>query len=222
MSEQFLGGDGVSLRPRCSQGSHQQKLLKRGFDIFASVLGLGTLALPMLAVALWIKIDSPGPVFFRQVRVGRKGEHFRIHKFRTMQVDAERYGQLTIGLDARVTAVGRLLRKTKLDELPQLLDVLLGDMSLVGPRPEVPKYIVYYPDEVRKIVWSVRPGITDWASIRMLDENEILGRAENPERVYIEQVLPEKWAYYVQYVETQSLLNDLRILVVTLIRLLRR
>ncbi|UJB34192.1 sugar transferase [Chromobacterium sp. Beijing] len=197
-------------------------MLKHGFDIVAAGLGLAALALPLLAVALWVKLDSPGPVFFRQVRVGRNGTLFRIHKFRTMQVDTERHGQLTVGADARVTGAGRLLRKTKLDELPQLIDVLFGDMSLVGPRPEVPKYVAHYPDEVRDIVLSVRPGITDWASIKMIDENEILGRAEDPERAYIEQVLPEKLAYYVRYAESHSLAEDIRIIVATLMKIVSR
>ncbi|MCP1292070.1 sugar transferase [Chromobacterium sp. S0633] len=197
-------------------------MLKRGFDIVAAGLGLAALALPLLAVALWVKLDSPGPVFFRQVRVGRSGTLFRIHKFRTMQVDTERHGLLTVGADARVTGAGRLLRKTKLDELPQLIDVLFGDMSLVGPRPEVPKYVAHYPDEVRDIVLSVRPGITDWASIKMIDENEILGRAEDPERAYIEQVLPEKLAYYVRYAESHSLAEDIRIIVATLMKIVSR
>ncbi|OHX16943.1 sugar transferase [Chromobacterium amazonense] len=197
-------------------------MIKRLFDIAASGLGLALLALPLLAVALWVKLDSPGPVFFRQVRVGRGGMLFRIHKFRTMQVDTERHGQLTVGADSRVTGAGRILRKTKLDELPQLIDVLFGDMSLVGPRPEVPKYVAHYPEDVKGIVLSVRPGITDWASIRMIDENEILGRADDPERAYIEQVLPEKLGYYVRYAETHSLFEDVRIIVATLMKIVTR
>ncbi|POZ61387.1 sugar transferase [Chromobacterium alticapitis] len=197
-------------------------MAKRLFDIAASGLGLAVLALPLLAVALWVKLDSPGPVFFRQVRVGRGGALFRIHKFRTMQVDTERQGQLTVGADSRITGAGRLLRKTKLDELPQLLDVLFGDMSLVGPRPEVPKYVAHYPAEAKDIVLSVRPGITDWASIRMIDENEILGRAADPERAYIDEVLPEKLGYYVRYAETHSLCEDIRIIVATLMKIVSR
>ncbi|WP_275899853.1 sugar transferase [Chromobacterium alkanivorans] len=222
MSEQLEKKGGELLPPCCRPRRHGSRLLKRGFDIVASGLGLAALALPLLAVALWVKLDSPGPVFFRQVRVGRGGTLFRIHKFRTMQVDTERHGQLTVGADSRVTGAGRLLRKTKLDELPQLIDVLFGDMSLVGPRPEVPKYVAHYPDEVRDIVLSVRPGITDWASIKMIDENEILGRAEDPERAYIEQVLPEKLAYYVRYAESHSLFEDVRIIVATLMKIVSR
>jgi len=197
-------------------------LLKRLFDVVAAGVGLLLLALPLLLVALWIKLDSPGPVFFRQVRVGRGGMLFRIHKFRTMQVNTEAQGQLTVGADRRVTGAGRFLRKSKLDELPQLLDVLFGDMSLVGPRPEVPKYVDHYPAEVKDIVLSVRPGITDWASIRMIDENEILGRAADPERAYIEQILPEKLGYYVRYAQTHSLPEDIRIIFATLLKIVRR
>ncbi|OHX18202.1 sugar transferase [Chromobacterium sphagni] len=197
-------------------------MAKRLFDLAASACGLLALALPLLLVALWVKLDSPGPVFFRQVRVGRNGTLFRIHKFRTMQVNTEQLGQLTVGADSRVTGAGRILRKTKLDELPQLLDVLFGDMSLVGPRPEVPKYVAHYPDEVRDIVLSVRPGITDWASIKMIDENEILGRAADPERAYIDEILPQKLAYCVRYAETHSLTGDIRIIVATLMKIVTR
>lgn len=197
-------------------------LAKRLFDVLAASAGLLLLALPLLLVALWIKLDSPGPVFFRQLRVGRGGVLFRIHKFRTMQVDTEAQGQLTVGADRRVTGAGRFLRKSKLDELPQLLDVLCGDMSLVGPRPEVPKYVAHYPAELRDIVLSVRPGITDWASIRMIDENEILGRAADPERAYIEQILPEKLAYYVRYAQSHSLPEDVHIICATLLKIVRR
>lgn len=201
---------------------HGSPLVKRLFDLAAALAGLALLWPLLLAIALWVKLDSPGPVFFRQVRVGRGGQLFRIHKFRTMQVHAEREGQLTVGADARVTGAGHILRKTKLDELPQLLDVLYGDMSLVGPRPEVPRYVAHYPAAVRDIVLSVRPGITDWASIRMIDENEILGRAADPERAYIEQVLPEKLGYYLRYAQGYSLAEDLRIIAATLLKIITR
>ena len=216
-------GEGPALLPPCCRPPGAgSALLKRLFDLIASSIGLLLLAGPLLLVALWIKLDSPGPVFFRQVRVGRGGMLFRIHKFRTMQVNTEVQGQLTVGADSRVTGAGRFLRKSKLDELPQLLDVLFGDMSLVGPRPEVPKYVAHYPDEVKDIVLSVRPGITDWASIRMIDENEILGRAADPERAYIEQILPEKLGYYVRYAQTHSLLEDIRIIFATLLKIVLR
>jgi len=197
-------------------------LAKRSFDLIAAGAGLLLLSPILLSFALWVALDSAGPVFFRQIRVGRHGRIFRIHKFRTMHTDAERQGQLTVGADARVTRAGRFLRKTKLDELPQLIDVLRGDMSLVGPRPEVPRYVEHYPLDIRAKVLSLRPGITDWASIRMIDENEILGRADDPERAYIEQVLPEKLAYYVRYADTHTLPGDLRIIIATLLKIVSR
>ncbi|RQW26447.1 sugar transferase [Rhodobacteraceae bacterium CH30] len=214
--------DSRPVLPCCAPAGHGSRALKRVFDIVASSLGLLLLAPLLIVVALWVKADSPGPVFFRQLRVGRGGVLFRIHKFRTMQVGAEGRGQLTVGADARVTGAGRLLRKTKLDELPQLIDVLLGDMSVVGPRPEVPKYVAHYPDEVKALVLSVRPGITDWASIRMIDENEILGGADDPERAYIEEILPQKLDYCVRYAQSHSLLEDLQIIMATLLKIITR
>jgi len=195
---------------------------KRLFDLVVGGSGLLLLSPLLLAIALWVRLDSAGPVFFRQVRVGRGGVEFRIHKFRTMCVDAEARGQLTVGADARVTRAGRVLRKTKLDELPQLLDVVRGAMSLVGPRPEVPRYVAQYPAEVRARVLSVRPGITDWASIRMIDENEILAGAADPERAYLEQVLPEKLDYYQRYAATHTLCEDVRILLATIVKIVTR
>lgn len=195
---------------------------KRIFDWLASSLGLVLLAPMLLVLAGWIKLDSPGPVFFRQERVGRGGKLFRIHKFRTMVTDAERRGlQITVGADARVTSVGQWLRKYKLDELPQLLDVWLGHMSLVGPRPEVPRYVACYPAKVRDVVLSVRPGITDRASIEFKDENLILGRAADPDKAYVEEVLPIKLKYYVEYIETNSLLGDVKLIIRTFAALIR-
>jgi lipopolysaccharide/colanic/teichoic acid biosynthesis glycosyltransferase len=197
-------------------------MAKRFFDWLASTFGLLLLAPVLIMLAVWIKLDSTGPVFFRQERVGRKGKLFRIHKFRTMVPDAERRGlQITVGVDARVTRVGKWLRKYKLDELPQLLDVWLGRMSLVGPRPEVPRYVAFYPAEVRDVVLSLRPGITDWASIEFKDENEILGRAADPHRAYVEEVLPIKLKYYVQYASSRSFLSDITIIIRTFMVLIR-
>jgi lipopolysaccharide/colanic/teichoic acid biosynthesis glycosyltransferase len=197
-------------------------MTKRWFDWLASGLGLVFLAPLLLVLAVWIKLDSPGPVFFRQERVGRGGKLFRIHKLRTMVTDAERCGlQITVGADARVTRVGQWLRKYKLDELPQLLDVWLGHMSLVGPRPEVPRYLVYYPAKVRDLVLSVRPGITDRASIEFKDENLILGRASDPDKAYVEEVLPIKLKYYVEYIENNSLLGDVNLIIRTFAALIR-
>jgi lipopolysaccharide/colanic/teichoic acid biosynthesis glycosyltransferase len=190
---------------------------KRLFDLFCSGLGLFFLSPLFLIIAVLITLDSKGPVFFRQERVGLNGRVFRIHKFRTMSVDAERKGlQVTVGTDHRITRVGAVLRKYKLDELAQLIDVFAGDMGLVGPRPEVPKYIAFYPAKVRAEVLSVRPGITDWASIKFKDENDILGRALDPEKAYVEEVLPIKQHYYVEYVRGRSFFGDLRIIFVTL------
>lgn len=195
---------------------------KRSFDWIASTLGLLLLAPMLLVLGVWIKLDSPGPVFFRQERVGRGGKLFRIHKFRTMVTDAERLGlQITVGADARVTRVGQWLRKYKLDELPQLLDVWMGSMSLVGPRPEVPRYVACYPIDVRDVVLSVRPGITDRASIEFKDENEILGRAADPHVAYVQEVLPIKLRYYQDYVANRSFWTDITILFSTLKALVR-
>ena len=196
-------------------------MAKRLFDLIGAAAGLVLLAPLLLGIALWIKLDSRGPVFFRQQRVGRLGVPFRIHKFRTMIDDTRAHSpapglQLTVGADPRITRAGRLLRAAKLDELPQLLDVLAGTMSLVGPRPEVPRYVALYPAELRDKVLSVRPGITDPASIAYRDENALLAQAADPERVYIEQVMPAKLRCAAMYVERMSLRNDLRLIGATL------
>ena len=198
-------------------------MLKRLFDVLGATVGL-VLLLPLLVgIALWIKFDSRGPVFFRQQRVGRFGAPFHIHKFRSMREDAPLAGpQITIGADPRITRAGHFLRRTKLDELPQLLDVLAGTMSLVGPRPEVPRYVALYPPAVRDKVLSVRPGITDPASIEYRDESTLLARAADPERVYIEQVMPAKLRYAAEYVDRMSLLNDVRLIGATLKALFAR
>jgi lipopolysaccharide/colanic/teichoic acid biosynthesis glycosyltransferase len=185
-------------------------MAKRAFDLVFSALVLLVLAPMLLAIALWVKFDTSGPVFFRQIRVGQHGREFRIFKFRTMRVDAERTGpQITAGADARITRSGAFLRKFKLDELPQFVNVLFGDMSVVGPRPEVPRYVALYPAELRELVLSVRPGITDRASIEFRDENELLGTSTNPEATYVAQVMPIKLGYYADYVTNQSFAGDL-------------
>ena len=192
-------------------------MLKRLFDLICAGAGLVLLSPLLLGIALWIKLDSPGPVFFRQLRVGRFGVPFRIHKFRSMTEGAPLAGpELTVGADPRITRAGHVLRRAKLDELPQLIDVLLGTMSLVGPRPEVPRYVAMYPAELREKVLSVRPGITDLASIEYRDESTLLARAADPERVYVEQVMPAKLRYAAQYVDRMSLLNDVRLIGATL------
>nr|WP_295903189.1 sugar transferase [uncultured Bdellovibrio sp.] len=190
---------------------------KRQFDFILALIGLLVLSPLFLVVAAWIKFDSKGPVFFRQVRVGLKGKTFRIHKFRTMSTDAEKIGpQLTIGKDSRVTLSGQFLRRYKLDELPQLLDVLQGKMSFVGPRPEVPRYVEKYPEALKDKALSVRPGITDWASLEFKDENEILGQSEDPERDYVEKIIPIKLKYHLQYIENASMSQDLELIFRTL------
>lgn len=189
---------------------------KRLFDIAAALAGLLLLAPLFVLVALRIKLDSPGPVFFRQQRVGHHGKLFSIYKFRTMTVVTAETAQLTVGRDSRITRAGQFLRHYKLDELPQLINVLQGAMSLVGPRPEVPRYVACYPPEVRVIVLSVAPGITDWASILYREESAILGRAADPERAYLETILPAKLEYYVRYVRERNFWSDLRIIFSTL------
>lgn len=192
-------------------------MAKRLFDIVCAGIGLLLLSPLLLAVAVWVKLDSPGPVMFRQERVGRFGATFRIHKFRTMRVDATRLGpQITIGDDARITRSGRWLRASKVDELPQLWDVLRGAMSLVGPRPEVPRYVALYPAELRELVLSVRPGITDPASLSFRNESELLARAEDPEREYVEVVMPMKLRLAADYVRNASLGGDIRLILATL------
>ena len=192
-------------------------MAKRLFDIVCAGIGLLLLSPLLLAVAAWVKLDSPGPVMFRQERVGRFGATFRIHKFRTMRVDAPRLGpQITIGDDARITRSGRWLRASKVDELPQLWDVLRGAMSLVGPRPEVPRYVALYPAELRELVLSVRPGITDPASLSFRNESELLARAEDPEREYVEVVMPMKLRLAADYVRNASLGGDIRLILATL------
>jgi lipopolysaccharide/colanic/teichoic acid biosynthesis glycosyltransferase len=186
-------------------------MAKRLFDILVSLAALLLLALPMLAVAAWIRLDSPGPVFFRQQRVGRHGVPFAIHKFRTMRHGAGGLA-LTVGDDARITRAGRWLRRTRLDELPQLLDVLAGDMSLVGPRPEVPRYVALYPPGLRDRALAVRPGLTDPASLAYIDEAALLAAAADPEREYVERILPAKLQAAAAYAERATLASDIAVL----------
>jgi len=198
-------------------------MMKRLFDFIASFYGLILLSPIFVLAALWIKIDSRGPVFFRQERVGFQGALFRIHKFRTMVPDAEKKGkQITVGADSRITTVGSFLRKYKLDELPQLIDVLVGDMSLVGPRPEVPKYIDCYSDDEKHDVLSIKPGITDNASIEFRDENELLASSDDPEATYINEVLPKKIALYRKYVRERSFFGDVAIIFKTIFLIIKK
>ena len=186
--------------------------MKRLFDIVASGLGLLLLSPLFLILAVWIKLDSPGPVFYRQVRVGRYNKDFRIFKFRSMREGSDKGSLVTIGgRDPRVTRAGYWLRKFKLDELPQLINVLVGDMSLVGPRPEVRHYVDSWTPEQMHVL-DVRPGITDPASIKFRNENELLEQVEDPEKYYIEVIMQEKIQLYLDYVANHSLWGDIKLI----------
>lgn len=194
------------------------KIIKRIFDIVCSGLGLIILSPFLLFVAIRIKMGSDGPVFFKQIRVGEKGREFKILKFRTMVVDAEKLGrQITVGNDSRITKIGAFLRKYKIDELPQLINVFKGDMSLVGPRPEVPRYVNMYTEEQRRVL-DVKPGITDLASIRYRDENELLGQAENPDEFYINTIMPDKLALNMEYINKSNVFLDIYIILQTILK----
>ena len=194
-----------------------QLAAKRAMDIVLSAAALCVLWPVLLLIALAIVVDDPGPVFYRQVRVGRGGKPFRIFKFRTMVVDADKKGlSITVGRDSRITRVGALLRKTKLDELAQLLNVLAGQMSFVGPRPEVPRYVELYTPYQRQVL-LVRPGITDYASIAYRNENDLLAGADDPERMYIETIMPDKIELNMKYLREISPLTDVRLILRTVL-----
>jgi lipopolysaccharide/colanic/teichoic acid biosynthesis glycosyltransferase len=196
-----------------------RRFAKRAFDLALTVPALLLCSPELFAVAMLIKLDDGGPVFFRQERVGFRGRPFQMWKFRTMIVDAERRGgQLTIGGDPRVTRVGRFLRRTKLDELPQLFNVVRGEMSLQGPRPEVPRYVALYSPEQRRVLELV-PGITDPASIAYRDESELLAEAADPERTYVEQIMADKIRINLEYADRATLWSDLGVLFRTFVRL---
>ena len=186
--------------------------MKRLFDIVASAIGLLLLSPLFMILAVWIKCDSNGPVFYKQKRVGRGNKDFDLYKFRSMRVGADKLGLITVGgRDPRITRSGYFIRKYKLDEFPQLINVLKGDMSIVGPRPEVRKYVdLYTPEQLQ--VLQVRPGITDPASIRYRNENELLAQVEEPERYYREVIMPDKLRLNLEYVQTMSLGEDLRLI----------
>ena len=189
---------------------------KRWFDLALAIPGFFLLAPLFYLVALMIKLDSPGPVFFRQVRVGCGGKTFRLVKFRTMRVDAEKLGsQLTVGQDPRITRLGAILRKTKIDEFPQLFNVLTGDMSLVGPRPEVPRYVSLYTTLQRRVL-ELLPGITDPASLKYRDENDVLARAADPERCYLETIMPDKIEINLAYARQATVGSDWQVVMATI------
>ena len=190
-------------------------------DIVLSCLGLLLLSPLFVVVAVWIVIDNPGPIFYRQMRVGKDGKDFGLLKFRSMRIGADKESLITIGEhDSRITRAGYYIRKYKLDELPQLWNVLVGDMSLVGPRPEVRKYVDMYTDEQRQVL-TVRPGITDYASIEYIDENRLLAPAEDPDRTYIEEILPAKIALNMRYIKHQTLGEYMKIIFLTLAKIIR-
>ncbi|ENX3948380.1 sugar transferase [Photobacterium damselae] len=190
--------------------------MKRVFDFICSFLGLIILSPVVTLIIVWIKCDSDGPVFFLQQRVGLNGKLFNIFKFRTMIPDAEKKGlKVTVGIDPRITKSGHFLRKTKLDELPQLLNVFLGQMSIVGPRPEVAEFMNEYSPNIRSKILSVRPGITDLASIEFTNEAEILADSLEPKRKYIDDIMPIKAKYYLDYVDNHNFFNDIKIIFLT-------
>ena len=195
--------------------------LKRAMDIVISGCALFVLWPVLLLIAAAIRIDDPGPVFYRQVRIGLNGKPFRILKFRTMIVDADKKGlQITVGRDNRITRMGAMLRKTKLDELPQLINVLTGEMSFVGPRPEVPRYVEMYTPYQRQVL-LVRPGITDYASIAYRNENDMLAGAENPEELYIGTIMPDKIELNMKYLREISPATDIRLIFRTIAAVIR-
>jgi lipopolysaccharide/colanic/teichoic acid biosynthesis glycosyltransferase len=195
-------------------------MLKRFFDIFFSFIGLIILFIPFLIISLIIILDSRGGVFYKQVRVGKDGKDFKLFKFRSMRTDADKAGLLTVGgRDNRITKVGYYIRKYKVDELPQLINVFIGNMSLVGPRPEVRKYVDMYNEQQRSVL-KVKPGITDYASIEYSNENEILGKASDPEKVYINEIMPAKLDLNLKYIKDQGALTDLKIIFKTIFKIL--
>lgn len=192
------------------------KISKRIFDILFSSIGLILISPILLVISIIIKITSEGPILFKQVRVGKDNKDFKILKFRTMIVDADKKGlKITVKDDPRITKIGKFLRKTKLDELPQLFNVLLGDMSFVGPRPEVRKYVDLYTEEQKQVL-SVRPGITDLASIKYRNENELLDQSTNPEDTYINEIMPSKLKINLDYVKNINLVNDIKLILLTI------
>ena len=174
----------------------------------------------MIIIAILIKLDSKGPIFFKQVRVTKNGREFKIFKYRTMRIGSDKYSQITVGKDSRITKVGDFLRKYKLDEIPQLINVLIGDMSLVGPRPEVPKYVALYTEEQREIL-KVRAGITDYASIEFSNENDILANETDPEKAYIEKIMPRKIELNKKYLSEISVMTDIKIILLTIKKILK-
>lgn len=195
--------------------------MKRVFDLVASFAVLLIVWPILLGISLAIALETRGGVFYRQIRVGKNAREFLLFKFRSMAANSDKSGQLTVGEnDNRITKVGYILRKTKLDEVPQLLNILLGDMSVIGPRPEVPKYVALYTETQKKVL-SVRPGLSDYASLEYMKENELLAKSDNPEQTYINEIMPEKLALNLRYIKEQSLLVDLKIIFATVFKIFK-
>lgn len=198
-----------------------EEVIKRAFDFIVSFISLIFLSPLFAGLSILIKLDSPGPIFYSQIRIGKDFKPFRFYKFRTMVIDAEKKGSsITSGGDPRITNTGRYLRKYKLDELPQLINVLKGDVSIVGPRPEVAKYVEIFKQDYREIL-KVKPGITDYATIEFRDEEGVLKKYDNPEVGYIEEVLPRKIELYKKYINEQKFWVDMRLILLTLIKIIR-
>lgn len=191
--------------------------MKRLFDLVLSICGILFLLPFFIIISVLIKLDSPGDIIFKQTRVTKDGKEFKIFKFRTMKANTEKQGQITIGADSRITSVGNFLRKTKLDELPQLFNIVMGDMSFVGPRPEVPKYVAMYTWDQKEIL-KVRAGITDYASIYFSNESEILGKQKEPEKFYIEKIMPYKIELNKKYIKESGIITDIKIIFLTIFK----
>jgi len=195
-------------------------IIKRIFDVISSLLVLVLLSPLLLIIGLWIIFDSKGGAFYKQERIGKDRKPFGLYKFRSMRPDSDKKGQITIGNDDRITKVGKFIRKYKIDELPQLINILIGDMSVVGPRPEVKKYVDLYNDEQLKVL-SVKPGLSDYASIEYFDEQSVLGKAKDPNKEYIDVVMPAKLKLNLKYIADKSLMTDLKIVFKTLGKIMK-
>ena len=195
--------------------------VKRLFDIVSSIIVLVVLFPFLFLVSLWILFDSKGGIFYKQIRVGKDGKEFGLLKLRSMRVNSDKSGQLTVGNDSRVTKSGRFIRKFKIDEFPQLLNIIVGQMSIVGPRPEVPKYVAMYNDEQRKVL-SVLPGLTDYATLEYIDEQKILGEADDPEKAYVEEVMPAKLILNLKYVEEIGFGTDIKLIFRTIFKIFKK
>lgn len=196
------------------------QLTKRIFDFISSLVVLVLFFPFFLIVAIWILLDSRGGIFYKQIRVGKNGKEFTLLKFRSMTVGADKQGLITVGNDNRVTRSGRFIRKTKIDEFPQLINIIKGDMSVVGPRPEVPKYVSLYTEEQKKVL-SVRPGLTDLASLKYFDEQKLLGESDDPEKTYRNEIMPKKLELNLQYLSQRSLILDFKLIFSTIFRIFR-